>query len=199
MKTLNIRKPSHMFLTILLLLFVFAGAYYFFIYNSVKSTVINTAAVYPDYATEEALFNEADLVVVGSTDQSFEDREHISVNYPTGAIQDFYTKTDFLVKQALKGDVQNDSIIKIGEPISYVQTLSGKSKITRDEYTELQQSSEYLLYLKQNSEGLYFIIAAEMGKYNIDNTDLNESLNEKQQQIKQEIINNNIFDNIDIQ
>lgn len=177
MKLSGSRKVNYTVITLTALILC-AVTYYFTVFNSVKSTVIDSHALYRIFDSEDKIFNEADAVIVGSTNQDFDERTHISTTFPsTGAIQDFYTITNVQVDKILKGNFQINQSIQVGEPISYVQHLTGKSKVTREGYGELRKASKYLLFLKKNSQGLYFVMTAELGKYNVDNSDPDEVKN----------------------
>ncbi|MFB7816697.1 hypothetical protein ACFC0X_21280 [Paenibacillus chitinolyticus] len=181
-------------LTLLAGLLLISSLYYLFIYNSVKDTIINTSGVYASFESEDELFNSAELIVSGSTNQSFEERKKMITTFSvTNAIQDFYTITDFQVEHVIKGNLTPKTTIQVGEPISYFQGLTGKSKITREDYTELKKSSNYLLFLKKNSEGLYFIMNAEFGKYNTDHTDADDEKYAPKQTFREQMIQDKTY------
>lgn len=192
-------KQKYILITVAALILC-AGTYYFAIYNTVRSGVVNSHGLYMGFESSDHLYEFSDLVVTGSTNESFNDRIHITTTFLTGATQDFYTITDLTVDKVIKGDVQPKATIQVGEPISYEQTLIGKYKSTIEGYTELKQNSKYLLFLKKNDQGLYFVIGSEVGKYNIDNTDPSDkaSKNESKQKIKRELNQNKHFKNINI-
>ncbi|MFC5649987.1 hypothetical protein ACFPYJ_12825 [Paenibacillus solisilvae] len=171
MKLVASRKVNYTVI-ILAVLLLSAVTYYFTVYNSVNKTIIETHAFYKVFDSEETMFNQADAVIIGSTNQNFDDRKHVTTTFAsTGATQDFYTITNVQVDKILKGDVLINQTLQVGEPISYDQTLTGKSIITREGYKELKAGSKYLLFLKKNRQGLYFVMTAELGKYNVDNSD----------------------------
>ncbi len=149
-----------------------AMIYYTTVYSAVNEKVIVAPALYLSYHSAEELFQEADLIVIGSTEQNFGDREHMTSSLALkGSLQDFYTVTTVKVDKVIKGPISENTEIRVGEPISYSQGLDGISKITRPNYKELQKGSKYLLFLKKNDKGCFFVMSGSLGKYNIDSTD----------------------------
>ncbi|MBJ6362414.1 hypothetical protein ACFOQM_14095 [Paenibacillus sp. GCM10012307] len=171
-----------------------AMIYYTTVYSAVNEKVIVAPALYLSYHSAEELFQEADLIVIGSTEQAFRDREHMNSPLASkGPLQDFYTVTTVNVDRVIKGQISENTEIRVGEPVSYSQGLDGISKITRPNYKELQKGSKYLLFLKKNDKGCYFVMSGNLGKYNIDRTDPDKEMNETKQRILGEILKDSRF------
>lgn len=193
MKLLHFAKAGR-FRAVLACLFLLFACYYFFVYSSVKNTTIRTSGIHMAFESAKDLYKAADLVVSGFTDQSFEQRQKTVTTFlTTNAIQDFYTATEFRTEHVLKGNFAAGTTITVGEPVSYHQSLTGKSKIARESYTELKKSSAYLLFLKKNSEGLYFIMNAEFGKYNTDHTDADDGKYAPKQKFREQMIQDQTY------
>ncbi|MBV6716150.1 hypothetical protein [Paenibacillus chitinolyticus] len=193
MKLLPLAKATR-FRAVLTCLFLLFACYYFFVYSSVKNTTIRTSGSYVAFESAEDLYKAADLVVSGFTNQSFEQRKKTVTTFlTTNAIQDFYTTTEFRTEYVFKGNLPHGTTIQVGEPVSYHQSLTGQSKITREDYSELKKSSNYLLFLKKNSEGLYFIMNAEFGKYNTDHTDADDEKYAPKQKFREQMIQDKTY------
>lgn len=159
--------------------------YYFCVYSAVNERVIVAPALYTSYSSAQELYEQADLVVIGATNQRFLERKQ--VRHAAEALQsDFYTLTTIAVDKVIKGQLAGSNL-DIGEPVTYSQSLGGISKITRPNYRELQRGSKYLLFLKKNNEGCYVVMSAGLGKYNVDETDPEPDSNALKQQLRQEL------------
>ncbi|OME89933.1 hypothetical protein BK124_30010 [Paenibacillus amylolyticus] len=143
------------------------AAYYFFIFNSYKSGIVDVDSTYISYDNADSLVSSAELVVIASPVADFDDREHDVTTYLTGAVQDFSTKTELRVENILKGD-WNEEFLTVIEPVSYIQSLDGKQKITRDGYVEMQKGHTYIIALKKNTFGDYSIINRENGVFDLN-------------------------------
>lgn len=131
-----------------------------------------------EYATENLLFDNAELVVIAKADKNFRDREHV-IKYTTStssdlpsAIADFYTKTSITITKVLKqpetSSISKSEIITIIEPVSI---LDNGKKITTEDYMEIEDGKNYILYLKKNTYGDYSIINMNNGRFNLENVD----------------------------
>lgn len=157
-----------------LVLILLAASYYFFaIYKSVEEITVHGSHV--TYKTADELEKNADLVVLGTPLNNFEDREHYTTKFSDGAIQDFYTLTNIRIEKVIKTNndpaIKQANTIKFVEPLTLFQTMDGKKKLIRDEYKEVKKGSKYIFYLKKNTFGNYSIINLNNGKFNTDNTD----------------------------
>lgn len=134
---------------------------------------------YPFHDNEEALFEYADLVVIGKTNQSFMDREHV-IEYMESyhdnldkAIGDYYTRTSVIIDKVLKQpeseDFKSKSELTIIEPISIITYDDGtRQKLIAEDYQEIEKDQSYLLYLVENVYGEYTITNSFNGRYNLD-------------------------------
>ncbi|WP_195576911.1 hypothetical protein [Paenibacillus sp. 1001270B_150601_E10] len=165
-----LKKKSVMISMILALLLAASACYYYFtVYNSVR--VINAASLYQGYSSAQSLYNNADMVVIGSPVKDFEDRELHLTRFSTGAIEDIATFTELDVKKVLKGPEEYAAGLTVIEPLGMYQTYRGKEKITSDGYTEMKKGSTYLIFLGENTFGQYSVINMQAGKFNLDGTD----------------------------
>lgn len=143
--------------------------YYFAIYNSVRE--VNTHADYRGYSTGEELFSNAQLIVIGSPIKEFEEREMIIKTFENGTPMDFYTLTEIKVEKVIKGSEEDATNLKVIEPIVLKQTLSGKEKLSIEDYTEMKNGSSYMIFMKKNMYGHYGVMNLQSGKFNLDGTD----------------------------
>lgn len=141
--------------------------YYFCIYNS--TTDLNVNSSYISYDDINELDKVADLIIVASTDQNFENRLHKAKYFSDGALEDFYSVTNVKVYKVLKGadGIKNGSDLNIIEPASLIQTATGKQRLLRDDYQPLEKNKHYILFLKKNDSGQYSIINMNLGKFDL--------------------------------
>ncbi|KOP68944.1 hypothetical protein AMS62_04235 [Bacillus sp. FJAT-18019] len=143
--------------------------YYFAIYNSVRDVYVSSD--YVGYSTGNGLFNNAELVVIGSPTKDFEDREVHLTELPKGFVADIATFTEINVEKVLKGPEEDAVSLTVIEPIGVYQTFKGKKRIAYEGYTEMKKDNKYLIFLKKNSYGQYSVINMQAGKFNLDGTD----------------------------
>lgn len=183
-------------IAVLAILVAISTLYYFFIYSSFKG-VVNTEASYVGYDDAASLVNSAELIVIATPVKDFDDREHIVTTYKTGAVEDFYTKTELKVEKVLKGSLDEKTLTVI-EPISYYQNFDGKRKMTTDGYSEMLKDNQYIVALAKNYHGEYGVINMTNGVFNLS-TQSNKELSspnevkssdtDLHEQIKKDLIN----------
>jgi hypothetical protein len=171
--------------------------------NAKKTTgafpVQKSSSSYITYDNIESLVDAADLVIIGKTENKFEDsvpvsinkelqtkrevklNESITVKDEEGFIRDSYTVTPVKVMKVLKGNT-DDKVLKVIQAGALIEE-AGSSKRTLDseDFSPLVQKSKYLLFLKQvdattfpNLAGAYSIMSVNQGKFNLDKTDSKE-------------------------
>lgn len=192
--TRNHKALHNIIIGLLALVLVAGGAssYYTFVYSKMTTSISHVRVVtYHDLASlEEA----ADLVLIGSPTDAFEDRDH-RVTYFEGekaqTIQDYYTLTKFEVHRVIQSndpDVQQDKSIEVIEPIGLVQEFTGRVKLKYEDYSEMEKGKTYVIFLKKMASGHYSIMSLAYGKYSIGNHDgKNSTYNENRERIKMEI------------
>ena len=148
-------------------------------------------ASYDIYENAEELESYADLIVVGKTNQDFEQGQSVVFKNPLSkrglGISGFYTLTPFEVKKVLKGSIAQPQIpVAQAAALIDIPNQEQKKLLKIDGYTLLKKNSSYLLYLKQMREpGRYSIVSVNQGKFNIDKTDKEEeALSEKDKQYR---------------
>lgn len=133
---------------------------------------ISLEATYVEYGTVDALDSDAELIVIGTPLKDFDDRQHIVTTFDDGNIQDFYTLTEIKINKVIKAPeaatLAVDDSLTIIEPISYIENVEGKKKITYEDYTELKQNQKSIIFLKKNTQGQYSIINMDLGKFSLD-------------------------------
>lgn len=141
------------------------------------TSTISIESNYQTYANADQLDEGADLIVVASPLKDFKDRTHITTHYNDGAVQDFYTLTEIKIDQVIKTSIstptKNDTI-EIVEPIGYSDPTTKQTKITHEDYSELEKDQQYILFLKKNTYGQFSIINMELGKFKIKDSDKKE-------------------------
>lgn len=150
--------------------------YYFAIYNSVNAVSIHSQ--YLGYSTGKQLFAGAHMVVIGQPFKDFEDRELHLTRFATGAIEDFGTFTEIHVEKVLKGPKEDATNLTVFEPVAEYQTYKGKVRLASEGYTPMKKDSRYLIFLKKNRTGQYYVINMQSGKFNLDGTDPEDNIDE---------------------
>ncbi|AIQ62893.1 hypothetical protein PSTEL_07015 [Paenibacillus stellifer] len=179
----RVKNSSYLLLSIMLTLA--AGWYFFYQSYEVKSNinapqpssiadekVVSTEGLYITYSNVDALEEHSDLILTGTPVSDFKDREHVTTTYGDGNIQEFYTLTDLKVTSVLKKpadlDLVSGQTFQVAEPVGYTDTEKKDTKITRNEYSKLKKDSEYVIFLKKNDQGQYFVLNLNLGKFNLN-------------------------------
>lgn len=139
---------------------------------------ISVGANYIKYEEETSLYDAAELVVIAKADKEFKDREHVVTYFPSSSpeqqkeIEDYYTKTPITIKKVIKkpegSDYDKNSTLTIIEPVSIIDDVNGKRKLTTEHYQEVEEGKKYVLYLKKNAYGEYSVINMNNGRFNMD-------------------------------
>ncbi|MGG1618981.1 hypothetical protein ACIFQM_21000 [Paenibacillus sp. NRS-1782] len=141
-------------------------------FSELNTPKISLEASYIDYKTVSELDSNAELIVIGSPLQEFDDRQHIVTSFDDGTIQDLYTLTNIKIEKVIKspeGAALNvEEPLSIVEPISYIDDAEGKKKIAYEDYTELKQNEKSIIFLKKNTQGQYSVINMDLGKFTIE-------------------------------
>ncbi|MCY7484237.1 hypothetical protein [Paenibacillus alvei] len=164
-------KHKNKILITLSIVLVFGLSYYFFMFNSYHG-VVNAQSLYIGADNASDLVDMSDLIIVGTPIEEFDEREHKVTYFYTSAIQDFYTITEMKVEQVLKGN-WDESTLPVIEPISYIQSIDGKRKLTSNDYTEMEKGKKYLVVLSKNTQGNYSVINMDNGKFELDENNIN--------------------------
>jgi len=127
--------------------------------------------------------------------KAFLDRKHVVTHFSDGTRQDFYTLTEIKIEKIIK---QPDSLVlnlsqtlEVIEPITVIdEGKSGKVKLARDNYLELRRGSRYILFLKKGlGVDNYFVINRNLGKFNLDGTDVDDLGEEDKPVLRKEKLN----------
>ncbi|MFD0698544.1 hypothetical protein ACFQZT_31200 [Paenibacillus sp. GCM10027628] len=178
----------------LLTLALLAGgtSYYSLVYNKV-TTIVGYERVVP-YNDLQSLEKNAEIILIATPTNDFEGRDHKATYFPGGkssnTIQDAYTLTNIKVQKVIKsnGEVSEDKTIKVIEPVGLIQEITGKKKLTVDDYSEMEKGKKYVVFLKKNTQGQYSIMSSAYGKYNLDNADTKDTTDiQNRENIKKEI------------
>ena len=122
------------------------------------------------------LIAKSDLIVIGKTEKSVAEARSIIGRDHEGFIATAISEVPFKVSKVFKGDPTLKEI-RLGQQAAVVQE-NGKSYIqVFDEYTPLEPSKKYVLFLRKGigtGEELYFPTGVMYGKYNVDGGDTRE-------------------------
>ncbi|WP_342415163.1 hypothetical protein NST83_18040 [Paenibacillus sp. FSL R10-2782] len=159
-------------------------------FSELNTPKISLEASYIDYKTVSELDSNAELIVIGTPLQEFDDRQHIVTSFDDGTIQDFYTLTNIKIDKVIKspeGAALNvEEPLSIVEPISYIDDAEGKKKIAYEDYTELKQNEKSIIFLKKNTQGQYSVINMDLGKFAIAPSSQSPSISGEKQDSKEQ-------------
>lgn len=183
------KKKIAVFASVFLsVLFIIGGIYYVKYYNSIKE--IKVDGNYVKYDTEESLNDAADIILYGTPANKFEDRKHVNKKNDDGVLKDFYTITEFKVKKVLKNSttlqINKNDLFNIIEPTTLIQEIDGKKIIQINSYKAMEESNNYIVYLKSNDEGEYSVINMSNGKFNMDKVE--KTSNNEHNEIKNNVM-----------
>lgn len=113
-------------------------------------------------------------------------------NDPAGG----YTKSSFKISEVIKNS-EDDGAISVGNTINISEAefydKNSKTTYTINDYENMKQGKDYVLYLKQADEGLYTTAGVTFGKIPIngdktelEESDVNEQVNEVINEAQQE-------------
>jgi hypothetical protein len=136
----------------------------------------------------KGLSEASDLILIGTPEKPFEEREHVSTFYDDGNIMDFHTKTEIKVIKVLKNEenIQIGETIYVNEPVSIINQENELFKIRYSNYEELKEGIDYITFLKKNTEGSYSLIGENYGRFDISNKNI-ENENSKYEKLKTEV------------
>ncbi|MFS0724384.1 hypothetical protein [Paenibacillus sp. 1P07SE] len=133
--------------------------------------VMSIETFYFKQRSVEDLEREADVILKGTPKNRFADREHVTTTFSDGTVQDFYTMTQLSVSEVVKKpaelDVKAGDDFIVAEPIGYMDPAAKTGKVTPNDYVELKKGNEYLIFLKANDEGTYFVMNLNLGKFDL--------------------------------
>ncbi|BCG57094.1 hypothetical protein [Paenibacillus sp. URB8-2] len=186
-----ISKPKLGLITIAVII-IASVSFFTLTYGSPKTSAsipkISINASYVKFETVSELDSSAELIIVGTPTQDFDERKHVVTTFDDGTLQDFYTITDVKVDQVIKApkdsSLANGDSLSIIEPISYIEDGAGKKKISFEDYTELKQSEKNIIFLKKNTQGQYSIINMDLGKFSLNSSAKSFSASSEEQIVK---------------
>lgn len=142
---------------------------------------------YFKHEDEKEMNADADLIVIASSNDSFLNREHVATYTPAEedlpeTLEDFYTINTLTIKEVLKPEEESDipvgSELDVIEPVAIVDTGELKQILTIDNYLEMEEDVDYIIYLKRNTYGEYGVINMNNGRFNLESEDQIVNLNE---------------------
>lgn len=136
----------------------------------------------------KGLSEASDLILIGTPEKPFEEREHVSTFYDDGNIMDFHTNTGIKIIKVLKNEenVQMGETIYVNEPVSIINQENELFKIRYNNYEELKEGIDYIIFLKKYTEGSYSLIGENYGRFDISNKKI-ENENSKYEKLKTEV------------
>lgn len=148
-----------------------------FSYNAItKVTEVRLHGEHKLFSDADELSSNADVILIGSPVKKFEEEEATVKLNEFDRIGNFYTLTEFKVKEVLKGEIETEGTIEIAQPAAITTDLDkiGKVFLHPEDYTVMKKGSKYLLFLRIKEDGRLEVISGNQGKHNIDKSDNDE-------------------------
>jgi len=146
-------------------------------------TNLKTVSIEGNYVqvnSAKELYDNAELIIIAEPIENFMDRNHEATYSGDNSLEDYYTETLVNVTEVIKKPqhlaVETSKTFSIVEPaVGIVKNNAGEQiKIVTDSYTEMKKDMSYLIFLQKNINGDYSVTYNTLGKYNIDNKDLDD-------------------------
>lgn len=147
-----------------------------FAYYNTPGNVIKIHGDHALYNSVEQLENYSDVIVVAKAVDEFSKYTPTLTYTPEGRLNAYDTVVDMQVIKSIKGSVNKGEVIKVIEHAAYIPSTLKKTPdlIINEDVTLFQKGSKYILMLKKLEDGTYSVISLNQGKFNIDNSDLQE-------------------------
>ena len=177
LQTINYKKTAFFLIITLLVIWCI-----FYVIRDVEKSssyrTVSQHAVIAGYPNVASMEENADIIIIGTPTKEFLDRESVTTQFPDGANQDFYSLTDLNIEKIIKNestmDLLKDKTMQVVEPVAIIDNANGeKTKLTLDNYVEMQAGTSYLLFLRETLPGFYSIISLENGRFIMEEADIN--------------------------
>ncbi|GEM_PF-3025899 len=148
-------------ITGLLIAVLLLGSVYYYLDQTIVNK-IHTKAELPMYSQVEQLEEEADVIaIVTPTGNQKNHMEYDAQGLPLW----YWTESELIVNKVFSGDVKENESIVIYEPYATGSNkVIGKLEIVPEYYTKMNNSENYIVFLKQHEDGPYMIIGRDQGK-----------------------------------
>lgn len=146
--------------------------------NSPAYRTVSSHGVIAGYSNLNDMEKNAHIIVVGYPTQDFLNREFVTTKYSDGEIQDYYTLTDINIEKVIKNnsslDLEKDKSMRVIEPVVIIDDANGdKTKLTLNDYVEMQTNTSYLLFIQETLPGVFGIMNFENGRFITDKASAN--------------------------
>lgn len=135
--------------------------------------IYESKASFLKYENLTELENASEAILIGHPTKGFFDRTHINTYFDDGALQDYYTITDFKIERVIKSPknkkFKKGDIVEIVEPIGIVPKGDGSHVLlTTEGYTYMEDDNLYIIFVTGNYIESYSVVSLELGKYLLD-------------------------------
>jgi hypothetical protein len=138
------------------------------------------------YYNAEDLIKYSDLVIIGTPTKDLEQESPYTKYYNDYVITDFYTLRNIKINKVLKGEYSDKTINALENAAIITNANHQQELLVQEDYSVMQKGKKYLLFLKINPKGDYSTVAINQGKFNIDNSDMEEKeSSEKNKQLNE--------------
>lgn len=136
--------------------------------------IISVSANYESYEKVDLADASADLIVLGKPLSPFESRKHTVRYNDQGLITDFYTTTPIqmvdIYKNRASSSVKVGGQLEVLEPIALLSDENASTLFQYENYTEMNEGSVYIIFLKKNTFGQYSVMNMSLGRIDTGST-----------------------------
>lgn len=172
-------KSSKIAAHIIVLALIVVGS--LFIYNrkseeeaSIKT--ISVTASIAGYSNLTDMENASDIIIIANPKEEFINRESVATHFSDGEIQDFYSFVDLNIEKIIKNEstlnLEKDKTMQVIEPVAIMDRDNKKTKLTIENYVEMQAGTSYLLFIVQTLPGIYSIVNFDNGRFIVNESEV---------------------------
>lgn len=134
---------------------------------SASSGDIRLHANYEAFDTVPTADAGADLVILASPQNDFDQRKHVIKTFSDGKLMDFYTLTPLKLEKVIKANpshaLKSGESLQVLEPASLIGEKEDARLLTYESYQPMAKNQRYLVFLKQNAAGDYSVMNMALG------------------------------------
>lgn len=141
---------------------------------------VSTHALYIKEKSVAEMEKYSDLIIVATVLDDLQDRESTSELVENTFVTNFASYAKVKIKRVIKKpdtlELKKGNAFSISEDVLLTDDGNGgKVKLVRENYQETKKGVTYVLFLKKNVLGKYHLVNFNLGKYNTDGADPDDS------------------------
>ena len=182
-----ISKKTKYGLIILLTVIVAGCAIFVYLDNTLKSTFV----VHTDMQIYQEVFeieNDSDVIAtVRVTPNVTNYMEYDSDRFPLW----YWTEREVVITKSIKGEVMVGDTLTVIEPYAIGENkVIGKIEMTTEQYTNITEDEEYIMFLMKREDGKFMIVGKDQGKLMVAGKDQGELMVKKSKERSTNLVDN---------